>query len=83
MHASGADTTVASYPFRATREEEKQAWRDAALEQLKRLANNIDDIRRGVVDQGVLFQGGYGLLFAHRAERLADLQLRYSKFLDP
>jgi hypothetical protein len=82
-NASGASPVATFMPTDGTEEEERQALRKAELENMKRFAGDINNVRTEAQRQGVLFAGGYGPLFSHRADRLADFHLRYSRFLDP
>jgi hypothetical protein len=82
VNVTGVYPIATLLPGDATEEEERRAFREAAVENMKRFAGDINSIKAEVQNQGVLFVGGYGPLFSHRAERLADFQLRYSRFLD-
>jgi hypothetical protein len=69
-------------PMDGTEKEEREAYRKAALEKMKKFAGDVSSIKGEVQQRGFLFTGGYGPVLSHRAERLADFQLRYSRFLD-
>ena len=78
----GVSTIGVTLPADANEEEEQEAFRKARLDAMKELSENPSNISAAVQQQGFLFTGGYGPLFARRAERLGEFQLRYSRFLD-
>ncbi|MGA2783068.1 MAG: hypothetical protein ABSF09_00015 [Candidatus Bathyarchaeia archaeon] len=82
-NVSGVSPVVTFLPLNEDKKAEQQAWRNAHIEKMTTFVNDISNIRDEVKRQDMLFKGVYGLLFAHRAESLAALHLRYSKFLDP
>jgi hypothetical protein len=81
-NVSGVYPIATFLPMNATEEDERGAYKKAALEKMKKFAEDISSIKEEVQRQGLLSAGGYGPVLSHRAERLADFQLRYSRFLD-
>ena len=79
---TAASHEVVTLPVDSTGEEEVTALRHGQLEKMTQLSRDIGTLRQSVDTH--LFQGGYGSLFAHRAQNLDDLQLKYwAKFLEP
>jgi len=79
---TGANVAVVTLPPDSTKREEVAALRKATLEKMKELIDDPDILRKEVDPH--LLRGDYGTLFANRARRLGDLQLKYwSKFLEP
>jgi hypothetical protein len=81
-NVSGVYPIATFLPIDGTKEDEREAYRKAALEKMKKFAADVSSIKEEVQRQGFLFAGGYGPVLSHRAERLADFQIRYSRFLD-
>jgi hypothetical protein len=79
---SGVSPVATILPLDGTEEDEQDAYRRATLDRMKQFSADVAQIRTAVQSQGFLFVGGYGPLFSHRAQRLADFQIRYSRFLD-
>lgn len=81
-NVSGVYPVVTVLPDDSSKQAE--AFQQAALAKMRRLTNDISALKHEAEEQNLLFKGAYGELFAHRAEKLGHLQLRYSfKFLEP